>query len=82
MFTVELSKLVLKIGLDKRIHLSNFISLSFPKTWFKIINLVPTHRFDKRKAKMKLWNHPNICSKFAQIEGLFFRINYGYFNRC
>ena len=40
-------------------------------------NLVPSASFRyKSKAKKRPWNSSNTWSKFAQIEGIFLRINY------
>ena len=41
-------------------------------------NLVPRTSFRyNRKAKKRPWNTSNTRFEFAQIEGIFFRINYG-----
>ena len=52
------------------------------KSYSYSVNLVPSASFRyKKKAEKRLWNTSNTWLKFAQIEGIFFRINYRIYGR-
>ena len=53
-------------------------ALPFVVLWTKKTNVVPSAPFHyKKKAEKRAWNTSNTWLKFAQIEGIFFRINFG-----
>ena len=59
-------------------HLSSDLVISTPSDVQPVYNLDPSAFFRyKRKAKKSLWNTSDMWLKFAQIEDIFFRINYG-----
>ena len=66
-----------------KIAIKYMISLKRRNKWAIVdINLDPSTSFRyKRKAKSRPWNTLNTLLKFDQIEGIFFRINYGMHGR-